>query len=238
MFIIAPAVVAIAVVPELAQHVAEINLGMFDSRAAFQALANDPLRWTFGYAKVAGLVLAMLATVRFLALGSVRRALLVRPMNLLRLLLAMALTFAVELPFEWLREASASLLADGALTLASVVLQAGLLVYVVGALVEDRGNSLRSAFAERWPTALLMTLLVAVAFLPAQALHTGNHMAAMGQHPLLVWIIMMFDSLLVGLIATLVGAALYTAYEAAPTWRGWTRSPAGPQSAADKQAAV
>ena len=229
MFIAAPAIAAIAVVPELAQHVAEIQLGMFDSRAAFQALANDSLRWTFGYAKVAGLILAMLTTVRYLALGSVRRALLIRPMNLLRLLFAMALTFVVELPFEWLREASASGVLDGALTAVSVVLQAGLVVYVVGALVEDPANSLRSAFAERWPTAVLMTFLAAIAFLPAQALHTGNHLAAMGQHPLLVWCIMMFDSLVVGLIATLVGAALYTAYEAAPTWRGWTRSPAQPK---------
>ena len=230
MWLVAPAIVAIAVVPEFAQHVAEIHLGMFESREAFKALSNDPLRWTFGYAKVAGLILAMLATVRFLAFGSMRQALLIRPANLLRLAFAMGLTFIAELPFQWLREASASILLDGILTAVSVVLQAGLLVYVVGTLIDDRSNSLRVAFGERWPTAILMTLLAAVAFLPAQALHTGNHLAAMGQHPLIVWPIMLFDSLLVGMIATLVGAALYTAYAASPTWRGWTRSPANEEA--------
>lgn len=232
MFIMAPFIVAIAVVPELAQHIAEIHLGMFDSPAAFEELAGDSLRWTFGYAKVVGLVLAMLATARFLALGSVRRAILIRPMNLLRLLFALCLILVAELPFRWLREASASPLVDGGLTAGSTVLQAGLLVYVVGALVEDGSNSLRSAFAERWPTAILMTLLASIAFLPAQALHKANHLGAMGQHPSLVWSLMTFDSLLVGLVATLVGAALYTAYEAGPTWRGWTRMPGKLVSAA------
>ncbi len=166
MWLVAPAILAIAVVPEFAQHAAEVRLGMFESREAFRALANDPLRWTFAYPKVAGLILAMLATVRFLAFGSIRQALLIRPMNLLRLSLAMGLTFVAAFPFEWLREASASVFVDGVLTAISVVLQAGLLVYVIGALVDDRENSLRGAFAERWPTAVLMTLLAAGAFCP------------------------------------------------------------------------
>jgi hypothetical protein len=220
MFIAAPAIVAIAVIPEFGQHAAEIQIGMFESRETFRALANDSLRWTFGNAKVAGVIIASLATVRFLALGSLRRALLIGRMTSLRLVFALALTFAAELPLGWLREVSASLLIDVALIGVSIVLQAGLLVYVVGILVEDGANSLRRAFTERWPTAILMTFLAAIAFLPAQALHFGNHLVAMGQHPLLLWPIMVFDSLVVGLIATLVGAALHTAYQAGSAC-GW-----------------
>lgn len=87
----APAIVALIVVPEFAQHVAEIQLGMFESKEAFKALSNDPTRWAFGYVKVAGVVLATLATARFWALGSVRRALLVSPGTLLRTLFAIGL---------------------------------------------------------------------------------------------------------------------------------------------------
>jgi hypothetical protein len=225
MWLAAPAILGIAVLPELAQHAAEIHLGMFESKEAFRSLENDPLRWTFGYAKVAGFVLAILATARFLALGSVRRALLMRPMNLLRLVFAIGLTMVAELPFNWLKEQSTRPLLDGVFTGASILVQAGLLVYLIGALIEDRTNSLRRSFTQRWPTAILLTLLAAVALLPAQALHMYNHMVVMGQHAGIVWPVMIFDSLWVGLMAALLGSALFVAYRAGPTWRGWTERP-------------
>ena len=65
LFWIGPAVVALVVVPEFAQHVAEIHIGMFDSAAAAKLAGNDPLRWAFGYAKIAGLVLTFIASARF-----------------------------------------------------------------------------------------------------------------------------------------------------------------------------
>lgn len=221
----APLIAAIVVLPELAQHAAEIHLGMFESKAGAQAAANHPLRWAFGYAKIAGLVVAMLATARYWALGSVRRALLIAPGNLLRLGLAIGLTLLAELPFTWLKEASASAGVDAAITFASVLVQAGLLVYLIGALLDDRTITLRSAFGDRWPTAILITALAALAFAPSQALHGANHLWAMEQPTAIVWALMLFDSLLVGLLATLVGAALFVAYRAGPTWRGWTTRP-------------
>jgi hypothetical protein len=221
----APAILAIAVLPELAQHMAEIQLGMFDSKEAARAVANDPLRWAFGYLKIAGLVIAILATARFWAFRSVRKALLIAPRNLFRLLLAIGFTLLAELPFAWLKEASSLNVLDGILTAGSILVQAGLLVYLVGALLDDPSNGLRRAFTDRWPTALLITLLAALAFLPCQALHMANHLAAFGQHPLLVWALMIFDSLLVGLMAVLVGSALFVGYRAGPTWRGWTERP-------------
>ena len=44
MLWVAPAVLALVVVPEFLQHVAEINLGMFDNRESARAAAEDPLR--------------------------------------------------------------------------------------------------------------------------------------------------------------------------------------------------
>ncbi len=223
MWLVAPAIIAIAVVPEMAQHAAEIHLGMFESKEAFRAAANDPLRWAFAYAKIAGFVIAILASARYWAFGSVRKALRIAPGNLFRLLFAIGLILAADLPFNWLRDASSSSVLGGLLTGASVLVQAGLLVYLVGALLNDEANSLRSAFTDRWPTALLMALLTVAAFIPPQVLHSANHSWAFGQHPAIVWALMIFDSLLIGLLAALVGSALFVGYRAGPTWRGWTQ---------------
>jgi hypothetical protein len=221
----APLLIAIAVVPELAQHIAEISLGMFDSREAFHAGAGDPLRWAFAYPKVIGFVLATLAIARFWALGSVRAALLIRPSALLRVILAFALTLIAEQAFAWLKAISNSPGVDELLGGGSLLVQVGLLVLLVAALVEDRATGLRAAFTSRWPTALLIILLAALAFLPTQAAHSFHHMAALGQPAPLVWALMIWDSLWVGLMAALVGSALFVGYRAGPTWRGWTVNP-------------
>jgi hypothetical protein len=223
--IAAPLLIAIAVVPELAQHIAEISLGMFNSREAFHAGADDPLRWTFAYPKVIGFVLATLGIARFWALGSVRAALLVRPAALLRIAFAFALTLIAEQAFAWLKAISDSPALNELLGGASLLVQAGLLVLLVAALVEDRTTGLRAAFTSRWPTAMLIILLGAVAFVPAQAAHSFHHLAALGQPAPLVWALMLWDSLWVGLMAALAGSALFVAYRAGPTWRGWTVNP-------------
>ena len=223
--LVAPGLLALIVLPEFAQHVAEIRLGMFESREAFRSLANDSTRWAFGYVKVAGFVIAILAVARFWALGSVRRALLIRPGNLLRLAIAIGLTILAELSFNWLKEMSGSSLLDGLLTAVSTLIQAGLLVYLVSALLDERDVSLRTAFTERYPTALFLLVIAALAFIPAQVLHSVNHLLALGRPDAIVWALMVFDSLVVGLMAALVGTALYLANRAAPTWRGWTVPP-------------
>ncbi len=41
-----PGFIAISAIPEFVQHIVEIRLGMFASRDAARALANDPLRWS------------------------------------------------------------------------------------------------------------------------------------------------------------------------------------------------
>ena len=221
----APALVAIAVLPEFAQHAAEVQLGMYESKEAFRAAGDHPLRWAFAYPKVAGFVLAILLVARFQALGSIRRAFLVGGGNLLRLGFAMGLTLVAELPFDRLKSAIESPEIDVTLAIVSGLIQAGLLVYVVGALLGDRTNSLRSAFTVRWPTALLMTFLAALVFVPAQALHTGNHLTAFGQPAAIVWGLMLFDSLWVGVMAACLGTALAVGYAAGPTWHGWTERP-------------
>lgn len=201
---------------------------MFESKLAFKALANDPTRWAFGYVKVAGLVLAILMTARFWAFGTTRAALLIPPKTLLHILFAIGLTLLAELPFTWIKDTSASPLVDTVAAIISMIIQAGLLVYIVGAVLGDNTNSIKRSFTERWPTALLIALLAALAFVPSSALHLYNHKLAIGQpNEAVLWALMAFDSLIVGLLSALVGAGLFVAYRAKLTWRGWPTSRSG-----------
>lgn len=224
----APAIVAIAILPELAQHVVEISLGMFASIADFRAHSADPLRMGFGYAKIAGLLLAVLLTARFWALGSLRAALLVGASTIVRVMLAVALVVVAAYATEILQvqvERPIAIL----LSIASFVLQAGLTLYVVAAILDDRTMTLRQIFGRYWPTAVVSTILLFAAFGPAQALHMANHKLAIGQPVIIVWGLMTFDGLFVGLFAALLGAALYVGYASGATWRGWggARNPSG-----------
>ena len=65
LFWLAPGVLALVIIPEFLQHVAEIRIGMFDSREQAISVANSPERMVWGYLKVAGLVLTFLAAARF-----------------------------------------------------------------------------------------------------------------------------------------------------------------------------
>lgn len=229
-FVVAPVLVAIAVVPEFVQHVAEIRLGMFDSLADARALANDPTRWRFGYAKLAGFGLSILLVARFWATGSVRRAVLMPPLALVRLLLAFAVLMGVGWAFEQLVARTDSTPAWLAVSIVSWSLQMGLTVWLVAALVEDDETSVTTAFTRRLPSALLLTLLLAAAFFPAQIVHGLNHKFALGQPDAVVWALMVWDSAVVGLIAALTGSALWVGYASGASWQGWGvgRQPAVP----------
>lgn len=236
-WLVAPAIVAIAVIPEFVQHIAEIRLGMFESLQRFASMANHPTRWMFGYAKVAGLVIATLAIARFWAVGSIRQTFLIPPRDLVRLALAVVLTIVASAVFEWLAARSPIGMVQYAVKLMSLLLQAGLTVYVAGALFGDRSLTLRTAFTERWPTALVLTVAGLCAFLPAQLLHMLNHKLALGQPAAIVWALMVWDALVVGLIAALLGSALWAAYRSGATWRGWAPGFAGEPEAPPKSEA-
>lgn len=62
---LAPLIPMLVVLPEAIQHVAEIRIGMFDDIATARAVSEDPRRMVWGYLKIAGLVLAILAAIRF-----------------------------------------------------------------------------------------------------------------------------------------------------------------------------
>lgn len=230
-WVAAPVIVAVAVVPEFIQHVVEIKLGMFVSVEQFRELANHPNRWLSGYAKIAGMVVALLAIARFWAVGSVRQAFLLPRRDLIRLALAVVLTIMASLPFDWIAKQNYVPAFKYGAQIVSFLIQAGLMLYVASALFGDRTLTLRTAFTQRWPTGLVVAISVLCTFLPAQLLHMLNHKLALGQPPVIVWALMIWDSLVVGMIATLVGSALWAAYRSGATWRGWGRDTEVPAEA-------
>lgn len=221
-----PALLAIAAIPEFAQHIAEIHLGMFTGSGAFHAHGNDPLRLAFGYPKVAGFLIAILATARFWAVGSVKRALLIPPATLMRVIAAIVVSGVLAWPFSWLGRQGLPMAVNLPFQAVSLAIQAGITIYMVGVLLEDRSISPRRAFTNLLPTSLIVTLLVLLTFAPAQGVHLANHKLALGRPAAIVWTLMTFDALWIGFFAALVGSALFVGYRTGLTWRGWTVQPA------------
>jgi hypothetical protein len=69
-----PLLFLIPCIVEMAQHVVELNAGMYDSLAGAKAAANDPTRMTFGFAKIMALSLPTYWFVRLMAFADPVRA--------------------------------------------------------------------------------------------------------------------------------------------------------------------
>lgn len=214
MFRLAPWVLAIVIIPEFAQHIVEISLGMFDSREAARALANDPVRWAFGYAKLAGLMLCFLASARFWwTKEHGGRWYDAREVAWVRLIIGVILFVAIGL----LAEPFAASLSPAMLLTAQIllsILSLPFLFMTLAGIFGDRSEaaSVRSVLRSAWAFIPLLLILLVAAYGPLFVLHGWNHDWAMGSPVWLVWMLMIFDSLVVGGLAGLTGTAMYLAY--------------------------
>ena len=210
----APLVLALVVVPEFAQHVVEIQLGMFEGGAATRAAADSPLRWTFGYAKMVGVFLVFLAAARFWWTRRAARAWYdPRGIAWQRFGLGALLFMGVPL----LPLLATGRVSEKTIQVASLILTIPLLpmlFVMIAGLFGDRDTPMRDFWRRSWGWTLFTALLLVLAFAPAQWLHGRNHQWAMGADLTLVWPLMIFDSVLVGLLAGLTGTALYLGYAA------------------------
>lgn len=211
---LAPGALALVVLPEFAQHVVEVRLGMFDSTEAFRARQLDPGRMAFGYVKVAGLLLAILAAARFWGVhGSGRRWWDLRDVAVPRLALGFVIFFGLGSLPELLGERVERQPLQAAAWLWMFLTLPGLLIMLSG-LFGDRSIPLRAMVVRGWPWLVLLLVLLVLAFAPAAWLHQMNHRWASGAAPALLWALMAWDSLLVGLLAGLTGTAMALGYRA------------------------
>jgi hypothetical protein len=214
MFGLAPWVLALVILPEFAQHVVEISLGMFDSPEAAHALAYDPARWAFGYAKVAGLLLCFLASARFWwTREHGGRWFDLRQIAWAKLLVGLLLFGVIGV----LAEPFAGVLPALQLNVARVVfalLSLPFLFLMLAGIFGDRHDAINTATVARraWRYIPLLLFLLLAAYGPAFYVHSLNHQWAIGAPLPLVWGLMIFDALTVGLLAGLTGTAMYLGY--------------------------
>ncbi|UOR16457.1 hypothetical protein [Qipengyuania aquimaris] len=210
LFWLAPIIPLIAIVPEFVQHVTEIRMGMFESREAFSALANDETRWMFGFAKIAGLFIAILAAARYW--GGLRESWWdLRNIAWKPFLIAVVLQIALAGLLAGLEQVVPASIKD-VVDLAIMILTLPLLVYLVGPILGDHTMTLKRAYSSGWLKAIAIGVLGLLAFWPAQQLHGLNHEWAFGAAAWQVWALMIWDTLLVGLMACWMGSALAAGY--------------------------
>lgn len=209
---LAPVIPLIAALPEFAQHVAEIRLGMFGSADAFAALAMDPTRWTFGYGKIAGLFLSIFAAARFWAARAEGtrwwdlQTIAWRP-----LLLGLGLSALFSLPLL----AIAPIVSPDVYQTANIAVTIAtlpLLALMIGGLLGDRAMTVGGIYRSGWLRAIMIGVMFFAVMLGLQPIHRLNHTLAMGASPIAVWALMVWDSLLVGTMAALAGTALHHGY--------------------------
>lgn len=211
---LAPAVLALVVIPEFAQHVAEIRLGMFDSTESFRAHQLDASRMAFGYAKVAGLLAAILAAARYwMVRGSDVRWWDLSSIGWGRVALGFLVFFGIGSLPELLPERLDRMPYQALGWAWMIATLPGLFIMLAG-LSGDRETPLEAMWTKAWPWIVLALLLAALGFGPAAWLHQMNHDWASGAGPVLLWSLMVWDSLLVGLLAALAGTGLGLGYVA------------------------
>lgn len=218
----APLLLLPILLAEGVQHVAEIRLGMFASKEAFRALAMDPTRWVFGYAKIAGLLISVVLVARYIALRSIRRALVPNWRMALCFVAVMALSYGISAA---LQSAAAHTTAPvGVLKGIDVVLQLLFTLPLAATLFEDRWSAVRAAGWRVIMGVVLMVLLMGLTMVVLQPLHSANHSWALGKSLSIVAVLMVFDTLVVGVMALFLGSGLATG------WR-WAVKPVAPEGA-------
>ena len=212
LYWLVPIIPLIALVPEMVQHIAEIRLGMFDSRDMFREFAADPRRMLWGYLKVAGLVISLLAALRFWAARNQGFAWYSpKGIRYKRLILACFFLVLTAIPgFLLVDQISATAVAM--INLAITILTLPLLAYLAGSLIGDPAMDLKHAFTRGWVPSVRIALFLAIIFVPLQLLHMANHTFAIGQGDLVVWALMVWDSVVVGAIAALMGTSIHHGY--------------------------
>ncbi|MCP5396291.1 MAG: hypothetical protein H6918_06105 [Sphingomonadaceae bacterium] len=208
---LAPVIALIAILPEFSQHVVEVKLGMFASRGAFAELAMNPERLGAALPKVLGMVFAMVFATRYWELA---------PQGLKwwspkgirwgAFLLAGVISSVPLLAGIVPVNETAKAVLSGLLFIATIPT----IAYSTGALLGDRDMTLKAAYGSGWLISLRVAIFAAAVFVPLQWLHTQNHYWAMGLPDLPLWGMMVWDSLVVGVIATLMGTAMHHAYRA------------------------
>lgn len=209
----APWVVLAIVTVELAQHAAEISLGMYDSMAQAKAMEFAPLRMAIGHGKVIALALLGYVVARFMGFSDdavVATRLEPRAVRLFGGVLAFgALWVVIGLDGRPLLMALGidgriAGMAVGVVSVAGFVLQVMLAPWKIAAPLGNSAIGFFRSIALSWRHLLWGLVFVLVTALPAMALHYGLFLGAIGLGRPLAWLLASVDALVVGYLGVLL----------------------------------
>lgn len=213
-----PLVIAVVIAAEFGQHIAEINLGMYDSIDQARAVAAAPMRLLAGHLKVLSLMLLGYGVARFLAFGENARTALRWEQPAVGL-------FAKVLGFElvWIvigLDGGALLGAlgvdpiaagriTGVMAVFGFVLGAFLIPWKVAAPLGNEAIGFVRSMKLSWrhiPFALIVGLVPA---LPVMALHYGLFFGVVGRAATFIWTAAVLDAAVVGYLGALLSTTSY-----------------------------
>jgi hypothetical protein len=220
-----PLLFLIPVVAEFAQHVVEVQGGLYASLDGARAAENDSQRLLFGFWKTLAISLPTYWLYRYVVSG--RDAAYARTFEPRAVLLWLAIFHPLVAGMGWLSLFGPSVTelfgvedkAATALKVASGLLQTAIGIYLTAWFVAwSQGNaaigpraSFRTMKGFFWRTVALFL----AGTIPLMILHYGS-LIAIGQPEALVWAIMAVDSVVVGFLAlTMVAANAIAAMHAA-----------------------
>lgn len=222
-----PVLFLIPVIVEFAQHIVEMQGGMYSSAAGAEAFADDPLRMQFGFVKVLALLLPSYWLTRFVLYGNDSAAAKRIEWPASGLWLVVFLFGAVQ-AFWGISGLSVSRLlnitdevaanaVDATGSLLSLVigiyLTAWIVAWAVGNAAIGPLQSIRIMYGSFWRTVALML----AGIMPLMALHYALGYAAIFKgSSALDWSLMLIDSVVTGFLAlTLTGSSVAAARHAA-----------------------
>lgn len=224
-FFLLPLLFVIPALVEFAQHIVEMNAGMYESRAAAKAAADDPMRMIFGFAKVLSLSLPTYWFVRLMAFQDRAKAARIESPAFGLWLFLMAFT-ALQASLSMFGPSLGALLrlngelariiepaVSGAWSIIGLYLVAWATAWPLGNREIGPLRSVKLMAGSFWWT--VATLLACV--MPLMALHYALGYLAIAVTPgWLDWPVLLFDSFIVAWLAcTMTGASFVAARHAA-----------------------
>lgn len=219
---------------EFAQHVAEFHIGFYVSRANAHAVAADPVRMGWGYAKALSSILPSYWFTRYLVFGrdAGRARKLEWPAAGLWAVLLMVTALQLYLSLFGpdfgallgLKDKFAKLASGGLqllLQIAAIYLTAWMVAWPAGNAAIGPLRSIRIMAGHFWRT----ILYVLAGMAPLMVVHYALGYGAMGRPEGLVWLMLAIDALVVGFLALTLTGSLATAAMRAAASKGVTLTP-------------
>jgi hypothetical protein len=216
--LMAPLIFLLPAAAELAQHVAEIRSGMFESLAAMEGAANDSARLGFGVIKILTLILLIYWVNRAMArldgaqlrlLGDARSARLFAGVLAYAVVMSLVNLFGGGFIAPYLPDQRTLLYIGIAFFLAATALEIWLSVWKAGAALGNEALGIGASFTVMRGNVWWSVGFFVLMFLPLMVVHYGMNFLAVGRSETMVWALMIADCLVVGYLGIVLAATVY-----------------------------